>query len=239
MATWNIQQSKSLYNIQHWGDGYFDINERGNICVQLGDKQSSPVDLYQVSQEIKKQGLNLPVLVRVTNILSDRLEKLYSAFSNAINVQNYQGKYIPVYPIKVNQQRTVLEHLLAGNQERMGLEAGSKPELMVVLSHANEKSGVIVCNGYKDREYIRLALIGQKLGHQVFIVIEKLSEVNLILEEAKNLDVEPMMGLRVRLASIGKGNWQNTGGEKSKFGLSADQVLQIVNQLQQQNALQY
>ena len=239
MTDWNIKKAQALYNVERWSDGYFDINKDGHISVIAGDKDTPTIDLYEVSQEIRQKGLSLPVLVRITHILSDRVEKLFSAFSAALKKHEYAADYIPVYPIKVNQQRTVVEHIIQDNLERIGLEAGSKPELMAVLAHANQNGGVIVCNGYKDSEYIRLALIGQKLGHNVFIVIEKLSEVSVILNEAKNLDVNPLLGLRVRLSSIGKGKWQNSGGEKSKFGLSADQVLQIIHQLKSENALQH
>lgn len=237
MSNWSIQDAQALYNTHHWGDDYFNINEAGHVTVAPNNSTKQPIDLYQISHEIRNQGLNLPVLLRITNILSDRVNKLCGAFDAAIKEHQYEGKYFPVYPIKVNQQRTVVDHILDADRSRVGLESGSKPELMVVLSHANAQGGVIVCNGYKDREYIRLALIGQKLGHKVFIVIEKISELNLILEEARELDVTPMLGVRVRLASIGKGKWQNTGGEKSKFGLSAHQLLEVINHLRDNDAL--
>ncbi len=237
MTEWSIQKARALYNIKHWGDDYFDINQQGQVTVTPRKSAGQPIDLFAISQEIRKMGLNLPVLLRITDILSDRVEKLCHAFDTAIETHAYQADYIPVYPIKVNQQRTVVEHILAGETSRVGLEAGSKPELMVVLSHANADGGIIVCNGYKDREYIRLALMGQLLGHKVFIVVEKLSELQLILREAKDLGVSPLIGIRIRLSSIGKGKWQNTGGEKSKFGLSAQQILEVIKHLSQHNAL--
>ena len=237
MTDWSIDQTRKLYNIAHWGKPYFDINEQGNICVRPHQNQSIQIDLAKIAAEISDTNLSWPVLVRVTDILQDRVETLFNAFSNAMKKMNYEGIYTSVYPIKVNQQRTVVEHILATKNQTVGLEAGSKPELMVVLSHADAHGGIIVCNGYKDKEYIRLALIGQKLGHKVYIVVEKLSELSLILEESKNLGIPPLIGVRIRLSSIGKGNWQNTGGEKSKFGLSASQVLQVVELLQQQNAI--
>lgn len=238
MSSWSIEQSRKLYNIKHWGKPYFDINDLGHISIKTSLNSSNEIDLFEVAQQIKQQGLNWPVLVRITDILSDRVKSLQQVFSNAMKNLHYEGSYIPVYPIKVNQQRTVVEHLQS-HSDVVGLEAGSKPELMVVLSHAPQQQGTIICNGYKDREYIRLALIGQKLGHNIFIVIEKISELDLILSEAKNMDIQPQLGIRLRLSSIGKGNWQNTGGEKSKFGLSASQILDAIETLTQNNALSW
>jgi len=238
MTQWTIQEARETYNIEHWGDGFFDVNEQGRIITRPQRNPEHPgVDLYKVAHEIRDAGLNWPVLLRVTDILHERIDQICGAFVRATEEDGYQGRHIAVYPIKVNQQRTVVQHILAHGGNRVGLEAGSKPELMVVLAHANANQGVIICNGYKDREYIRLALIGQQLGHQIFIVVEKLSELDLVLAEAKDMGVRPTLGIRVRLASIGKGKWQNTGGEKSKFGLSATQVLGVVNRLKHMDML--
>lgn len=239
MSNWNIESAKTAYNLTHWGNDYFDINDEGNIVVRPGRRQKphKGVDLYKLALDIRDRGLPWPVLVRITDILHDRVDELCGAFQTAIEDYQYKGRYTAVYPIKVNQQRTVVEHILAHGKERVGLEAGSKPELLVVLAHSNQKSGVIVCNGYKDREYIRLALIGRKLGHRVYIVVEKLSELDLVLEESANLGIKPLLGIRIRLSSVGQGKWQNTGGEKSKFGLSATQVLHVVEKLRQANEL--
>ncbi|HEY5683501.1 MAG TPA: biosynthetic arginine decarboxylase, partial [Sulfuricaulis sp.] len=176
-------------------------------------------------------GLALPVLVRFSDILRHRVETLCGAFDHAMQTDGYRGRYTAVYPIKVNQQKSVVEKILARNDGRVGLEAGSKPELLAVLAQSRQDGGVVVCNGYKDREYIRLALIGKELGHRVFIVVEKPSELELVIQESNNLGVTPLIGLRMRLASIGAGKWQNTGGEKSKFGLSAAQVQECVARL--------
>jgi len=236
MSNWSIEKSRKLYNIEHWGKPYFDINSSGHLCIKPDNNTENSIDLYEVAQQIRKRKLNWPVLLRVTGILSDRVQTLLHAFLQAKQDIGYNANYIPVYPIKVNQQRTVVEHLLSAD-DIAGLEAGSKPELMVALSHAPQNGGTIICNGYKDAEYIRLALIGQKLGHQLFIVIEKISELELVLSEAKKMQIMPKLGIRIRLSSIGKGNWQNTGGEKSKFGLSASQVLNAVSILKKNNAL--
>ncbi|MDH4275089.1 MAG: biosynthetic arginine decarboxylase, partial [Gammaproteobacteria bacterium] len=229
MTAWNIQQARATYNIEHWGDGYFDVGDQGRVVVRPQFTSGPAVDLYEVALQVRAEGLNWPVLVRITDILQDRVRRLTAAFRQAKQNSGYQGHYTPVYPIKVNQQRTVVEHLLA-SPDPLGLEAGSKPELMVVLARS-APGGIIICNGYKDREYIRLALIGRALGHRIYIVVEKMSELEVILEESTALGVTPLIGVRVRLASIGKGKWQNTGGEKSKFGLSAAQVLQVVARL--------
>ena len=231
-----------VYNIAHWSDGYIGVNDQGQVLIRP-DRGHSParINLPDLTQSLLQSGIQLPVLIRFTDILHDRVNKLCSAFNKVAGDQGYQGQYTAVYPIKVNQQRRVVEELLsaepAASQGQIGLEAGSKPELMAVLAMSRQPGSVIVCNGYKDREYIRLALIGQKLGHRVFIVVEKQSELPLILDEARDLGVSPLIGVRARLATIGKGNWQNTGGEKSKFGLSASQVLDVVNTLRQAGAL--
>ncbi len=231
-----------VYNIAHWSDGYIDVNSDGDVLIRPDRGRSGDdINLPELTRSLVSQGIQLPVLIRFTDILHDRVNKLCGAFNKIAAEHDYQGRYTAVYPIKVNQQRRVVEELIAsepaaGNGQ-IGLEAGSKPELMAVLALSRQPGSVIVCNGYKDREYIRLALIGQKLGHRVFIVVEKQSELPLILEEARNLEVTPLIGIRARLATIGKGNWQNTGGEKSKFGLSANQVLDVVEQLRAAGAL--
>lgn len=241
MTDWSLEDAFRTYNIDHWGSDYFAVNPKGRVVVKPSPAQpNAAVDLTQLCQTLQAQGLSLPVLVRFTDILHHRVNRLCAAFDKAMQEQDYQGGYTAVYPIKVNQQRRVVEEILntsARSANRVGLEAGSKPELLAVLAQTGQKNSVIVCNGYKDREYVRLALLGEKLGHKVFIVIEKMNELNLVLEESKKMGVKPRMGIRARLASIGKGNWQNTGGEKSKFGLSASQILEVVEQLKQAGAL--
>lgn len=231
-----------VYNIAHWGEGYIDIDSAGDVLIRPDRGHSgASINLPQLTRELLDKQVQLPVLVRFGDILHDRVNSLCDAFNRTARDKGYQGQYTAVYPIKVNQQRHVVEALTraepAASNGQIGLEAGSKPELMAVLALSRKPGSVIVCNGYKDREYIRLALIGQKLGHTVFIVVEKQSELPEILEEAKALSVKPLIGVRARLATIGKGNWQNTGGEKSKFGLSASQVLETVERLKAANAL--
>ena len=228
---WNTDQARTTYCLEHWGGGYFDVNDRGHLIARPGRRPDSPVvDLYALARECRDQGLTLPVLVRFTDILHDRVDTLTDAFARARETVGYQGRYTAVYPIKVNQQQSVVAEILGHGGDRVGLEAGSKPELMAVLA-LSRPGGTIICNGYKDREYIRLALIGKRLGHRVFIVVEKLSELDLVIQESRALGIEPLLGLRVRLASIGAGKWQNTGGEKAKFGLNAAQTLSLVERL--------
>ena len=232
-----------VYNIAHWSDGYIGVNPQGEVLIRPDrGRTRAAINLPELTRSLGQSGVQLPVLIRFTDILHDRVNTLCNAFNRVATDQGYRGRYTAVYPIKVNQQRRVVEELLAAEPAasagQIGLEAGSKPELMAVLAMSRQKGSVIVCNGYKDREYIRLALIGQKLGHQVFIVVEKQSELPLILEQARELEVTPLIGVRARLATIGKGNWQNTGGEKSKFGLSASQVLDVVETLRAAGALE-
>ncbi|OAZ96730.1 biosynthetic arginine decarboxylase [Halomonas sp. G11] len=238
----SAQRARRTWNIDQWGSGYFDVDDQGQALVRpLGNDTEGPaLPLSGLVRQLQKTGLRLPVLVRFSDILHDRVEQLCGAFDAAMHDLDYQGGYTAVYPIKVNQQRRVVEEILATAERgrgRVGLEAGSKPELLAVLALSEGGSSLIVCNGYKDREYIRLALLGEKLGHRVYLVVEKLSELEVILEEARELDVTPRIGLRARLASVGKGKWQNTGGEKSKFGLTASQILTVVETLRAQDAL--
>ncbi|MBR9727787.1 biosynthetic arginine decarboxylase [Shewanella intestini] len=236
MADWSIEDARASYNVTHWSQNFFGICENGEVTVSpdLQNPQYK-IGLNELAKDMVKAGVSLPVLVRFPQILHYRVESLCEAFNEAIKKYEYENQYLLVYPIKVNQQQTVVEEILASQKSKevpqLGLEAGSKPELMAVLAMAQKASSVIVCNGYKDKEYVRLALIGEKLGHKVYIVLEKMSELKLVLEEAKNLGVTPRLGLRARLAFQGKGNWQASGGEKSKFGLSAAQVLNVVEQL--------
>ncbi|MGA4493830.1 biosynthetic arginine decarboxylase [Vreelandella venusta] len=236
-------RARRTWNIDQWGSGYFDVDDHGQALVRpLGSDAEGPaLPLSGLVRQLQTAGLRLPVLVRFSDILHDRVEQLCGAFDVAMQDIDYQGGYTAVYPIKVNQQRRVVEEILATSERgngRVGLEAGSKPELLAVLALSDGGSSLIVCNGYKDREYVRLALLGEKLGHRVYLVVEKLSELELILEEARELEVTPRIGLRARLASVGKGKWQNTGGEKSKFGLTASQILDVVATLRAKNALE-
>jgi len=236
-----LQDKTPPYNLHAWGEGYVSITEQGELEVCPEQNTTQAINLKHLLHKVRALGLRTPVLVRFKSILHHRVNTLCGAFNKLSEQLDYQGSYQIVYPIKVNQQRRVVEEIVraepACSDGQIGLEAGSKPELLAVLAMDLEPGSVIVCNGYKDRHYIRMALLGQKLGYKVFIVAEKLSELTVILEEAKKLDVQASIGLRAKLSTIGKGNWQNTGGEKSKFGLSSQQIIEAVALLKQHKQL--
>lgn len=236
----NLERIRAEYNVKHWSQGFYGIDDNGEVYVSPSETDHQ-VPLSKIVKQLEQRNIGLPALVRFPQIVHQRVHNICNAFNQAIDEYQYDNRYLLVYPIKVNQQKEVVDEILASQaqleQKQLGLEAGSKPELLAVLALAQKASSVIVCNGYKDREYIRLALIGEKLGHKVFIVLEKLSELDLVLSEAKALGVKPRLGLRIRLASQGAGKWQASGGEKSKFGLSASQVLTVIERLKAEEQL--
>ena len=232
--SWSIDDARRTYAIGNWGEGYFDIGAGGSVCVRPRGEGGPQLDLAELVEAARARGSRLPLLMRFPDILIDRRYRLQSAFAKAMADWDYNGGYTAIYPIKVNQQRNVAGELAADAAPGFGLEAGSKPELMAVLALARRGS-VVICNGYKDREYIRLALIGRKLGLEIFIVIEKPSELRYVIEEAAQLGVEPLLGVRMRLKSLGAGKWQNSGGDKAKFGLTPRQLLTLVEQLKGAN----
>ncbi|HRP09349.1 MAG TPA: hypothetical protein PLL69_12770, partial [Gemmatimonadales bacterium] len=221
-AGWTVQHAEKLYNMPGWGLGYFRINESGHVTVHPDGETDKGVDLYHLAMDLSEQGVGLPLLLRFSDILRSRIGELAERFREAIEEAGYEGKYTTVYPIKVNQQRHVVQEIVEfGRQWGVGLECGSKPELMAVLGLNESTSQVIICNGYKDEEFMRLALIGQQLGHRVIIVLEQVSELDVLLKVAGEMKVEPQVGVRIKLATEGSGRWAKSGGEKSKFGLSA------------------
>jgi arginine decarboxylase len=230
---WTIESARTLYNIEGWGIGYFDINEQGHVVVRPdAENPSRELDLFELANDLEAQGVGLPLLLRFSDILCSRIESLTERFTRAINEYGYTGGYTTVYPIKVNQQRHVVEEIVEfGKASGVGLECGSKPELQAVLALAEHTDHLIVCNGYKDEEFMRLALMGQKLGHKVYIVLEQLSEVDVLLQVADELGVNPTAGVRIKLHSEGSGRWAKSGGEKSKFGLSTAQLVKLVDRL--------
>jgi arginine decarboxylase len=231
MSDDQIEANRRLYGISRWSDGYFDIGKRGRLVVRPF-RNGAEIDLVDLVRRARLAGLAPPILFRFTDILRDRLDRLHNAFRNAMADRGYDSRYRVVYPIKVNQQRSVVDTLVNHGGARVGLEAGSKSELMAVLG-VSPPGGLIVCNGYKDHEYLELALIAQRLGHEVYIVVEKLSELDRIIQLAREFELEPRLGVRLRLSSIGAGNWQDTGGEKSKFGLTAGQLLEAAERARQ------
>ena len=231
---WSIEHARKLYGVGHWSAGHFDIDARGALCVR--NREGARLALPALADTLRARGVRLPVLVRFNHILRERLDALSGAFAEACRHQGFEGGHTAIYPIKVNQQRSVVEEILRHGGERVGLEAGSKPELIAVLAQSRA-GGVVVCNGYKDREYLRLALLGRLLGHRVYIVIEKPAEARAVIEASRALGVRPLLGVRVRLASLGSGKWQNSGGEKGKFGLSAAQLIGVVEDLREAGML--
>ncbi|HID82934.1 MAG TPA: biosynthetic arginine decarboxylase [Chromatiales bacterium] len=237
MSNWSINDARKLYHLAGWSSGYFDINQKGQLVMSAGcNNAEQGLVLSDLAKHLADTDLNLPILIRFEDVLEKRVSAIIDAFKKARQQYGYQGDHTAVYPIKVNQQHAVIEQIVADGGEQIGLEAGSKAELLVVLGMSKPGS-VIVCNGYKDREYIQLALLGQVLGKRVYIVIEKPNELLRVIEQAEAMQIKPLLGVRVRLATIAKGNWQNTGGEKGKFGLTATEVLSLIKTLKKNNQL--
>ena len=226
MEAWNVKRSSDLYNIANWGDGYFYINHLGNVGARP-ERNGAEVDLYQLLRSLVQRGIKPPVLVRFNGILRDRVRRFSQAFNSAIKECSCTGRYRGVYPIKVNQQRQVVEVIhQAGRDSLLGLEVGSKPELIATLAVHDVPEALFLCNGYKDDEYIELALLGRKLGKRVIIVVEQPSELNQILEFSERLGVEPEIGLRMKPSTPGSGHWKHDTGDSAKFGLSAAEIVE-------------
>jgi len=232
MKTWGVSDSLKLYNIENWGDQYFSINPTGNLTVHPRRGEGPGVDLMQVVEDIRSQGVGMPVLIRFQDILRHRVVALNEAFRKSIAEFGYKGRYQGVYPVKVNQMREVLEEICdAGQPYDYGLEAGSKAELVAVMGMNTSPNALILCNGFKDYAFIRVALSGVKLGRKVIIIVEKLSELYQIIAVSKELNVTPIIGVRCKLYSKGSGKWESSGGENAKFGLSTPEILHAVNVL--------
>ncbi|HET7460136.1 MAG TPA: biosynthetic arginine decarboxylase [Longimicrobium sp.] len=237
-SKWSIDDSRELYNIEGWGIGYFGVNDRGHVTVHPTRDEKRGVDLFEFAVDMQAQGIGMPLLLRFSDILRTRVKTLAEKFGNAIREFGYEGAYTTVYPIKVNQQRHVVEEIAEyGRPYGVGLEVGSKPEMMAVLALTERADHIIVCNGYKDEEYVRLALMGQRLGHKVLIVVEKISEVDTILRVAGEMEIEPTIGVRIKLSTAGAGKWSESAGEKSKFGLNPAQLVKVLDKLEQAGKL--
>jgi arginine decarboxylase len=231
-SAWTAAEAEKLYSMRGWGLGYFRINAAGHVSVHPDGDPKRGLDLYQLALDLSAQGVGLPLLLRFSDILKSRIQALAGHFAAAIAEFGYGGTYTTVYPIKVNQQRHVVQEIVEfGAAHDVGLECGSKPELMAVLGLQETSRHIIVCNGYKDEEFMRLALMGQKLGHTVFIVLEQLNELDVLLKVADELGVEPLVGVRVKLATEGSGRWAKSGGEKSKFGLAPVELVKLLDRL--------
>ena len=233
---WDIPTARSLYNIDRWGAGYFDVNEAGNVVVTPLREKGSSIEIADIIEEARERKLQFPLLIRFQDILRDRVAHLNNAFRNSITEFQFKGSYRGVFPIKVNQLREVVEEILdAGKAYNFGLEVGSKPELYAGMALQDQPGGLIICNGYKDQAFIKLALSGIKLGKKVIMVVEKLEELRQIITVSKQVGVEPLIGIRARLLSKGSGKWAESGGENAKFGLSTSELLAAAELLRSEN----
>ncbi|MBI5386304.1 MAG: biosynthetic arginine decarboxylase [Verrucomicrobia bacterium] len=233
---WDLQAARNLYSIHRWGSKYFDINDAGHVVAMPLQDAGAAVDINDVIEEAKARGLKFPVLIRFQDILRHRVESINTAFRNSIKEYNYQGNYRGVFPIKVNQLREVVEEILdAGKPFNFGLEVGSKPELFAGLAMQSQMGSLIICNGYKDAEFVRMALVGNKLGRKVIMVVEKLEELRQIITISKQIGVEPLVGIRMRLVCKGAGRWSESGGENAKFGLNTAELLAALDLLKAEN----
>jgi arginine decarboxylase len=234
---WTVADASELYEVPRWGKGYFSVNQRGHLQVHPGKDPAVGIDMKDLIDRLQMRGLDLPILLRFNGILKDRLREMHDVFAQARREHDYKGNYICVYPIKVNQQRHVVEQVVNyGRQYGFGLEAGSKPELLAVVA-MTEAETPIICNGFKDAEFIEMAMLGQKMGRKVIPVVEKYTELDMILKYAERVGVRPQIGMRIKLAARGSGRWQGSGGFRSKFGLTVSEILHAVEELKSRDML--
>ncbi len=234
MRKWRIEDSTELYNVNGWGLKYFSINDKGHVQV-TPRPGCYPVDIKDILEELKLRDVSAPLLLRFPDILDDRIRKISSCFQTASEQYQYKGDSFVVYPIKVNQMRQVVEEIVShGNKYNIGLEAGSKPELTAVLGVSTSSDSIVVCNGYKDEDYVELALLAQKMGRRIYLVVEKLNELKLITDVARRLDIRPNVGIRIKLTSSGSGKWEESGGDVSKFGLNSSELLDALEYLEKE-----
>jgi arginine decarboxylase len=235
MRKWTIEDSAELYNIRGWGTDYFSVNAKGNVSIKP-NPNGVEIDLKDLIDELSIRDVSAPVLLRFPDIIDNRIEQISNCFKKAADEYGFKGQNYIVYPIKVNQMRPVVEELVSqGTKYNIGLEAGSKPELHAVLAIANSDDAPIICNGYKDADFIELALLAQKMGKEIIIVVEKLNELKLIFSISKKLKVTPNIGIRIKLASSGSGKWEESGGDRSKFGLNASELLEALDYAEKNN----
>lgn len=233
MKKWHIKDSAELYNLHGWGVSYYDINEQGHVVV-TPMKDDRQIDLREIVDELALRDIQPPVLLRFPDIIDNRIERMHECFQKAADEYGYKGDCFLVYPIKVNQMQPVVHEIVShGKKFNIGLEAGSKPELHAVIAVNQEPDSVIICNGYKDEAYIELALLAQKMGKRIYLVVEKLNEIELIAKVSERLHIRPNIGIRIKLASAGSGRWQESGGDASKFGLTSAELLEALEQLDQ------
>lgn len=237
---WSKQQSEEVYGINAWGEGYFRVNDSGHVCVHPDGQVSGPnVDLYELTQDLLDRGIRVPIMIRFPDILKARVDLINDCFAKAVTEYNYKGYYAGVYPVKVNQQRHLVEELVKrGSTRRLGLECGSKPELLIVLAMAKNNESLIICNGFKDTEYIETAILSQKIGKHTIIVVDRYEELHLIINAAKKLNARPHIGFRMKLNSQGAGKWVDSSGARSKFGLTTVEVVEGIELLRKEGMLE-
>lgn len=237
-SDWDVSHSKTFYQICGWGAPYFDVNARGNVTVRPSPSDDQRFDLHDIVEKLHERGLEFPMLLRFPNILEHRIDLINESFQEAIRTYAYQSAYRGVFPIKVNQQRHLIDDLVkAGKRWSYGLEAGSKPELLIALAAMTEQKGFIICNGYKDRAFIETALIAQRFDNTVIIVLERQDELDIVLEASKRLGIRPQLGIRSKLASKGMGRWAESAGDRAKFGLTTPQIIRVVHTLAKHDML--
>jgi arginine decarboxylase len=235
---WTIEDSEELYRITGWGEPYFSINAAGHVTVSPQGDRGGSLDLYELMKALKQRNLGLPLLIRFSDILEDRIQRLTACFAKAIARYNYAGVYRGVFPVKCNQQRHLVEDLVRfGKPYQFGLEAGSKPELLIALATLDTPGALLICNGYKDQEYIETAMLAQRLGHTPIIVLEQVEEVDLVIEASRKLQIQPILGVRAKLSAKGIGRWGTSAGDRAKFGLTIPEILNAVERLKAANML--
>ena len=236
--SWKIEDSEALYRIEGWGQPYFSINAAGHVTVSPKGDRGGSLDLFELVNALKQRNLGLPLLIRFSDILEDRIERLNACFAKAIARYNYSGVYRGVFPVKCNQQRHLIEDLVRfGKPHQFGLEAGSKPELMIGLAMLDTPGALLICNGYKDREYIETAMLSQRLGQTAIIVLEQVEEVQLVIDASRSLGIKPILGVRAKLSTQGMGRWGTSSGDRAKFGLTIPEIIQAVEQLRAANLM--
>jgi arginine decarboxylase len=236
LSDWSIEEAERVYGVSQWGGGYFQVGENGNVHVTpVPDDPSIRIDFKSVVEEIRKEGVQFPVVVRFHDILRSQVASLNKAFRSSIEEAEYKGLYQGVYPVKVNQMREVVEEIVeAGAPFNYGLEAGSKAELLTVLAMNTNEDSLTILNGYKDDEFMRLALLGRKLGRKIVVVVEKYSELLLLVKVSKELNIDPIIGVRAKMTVKGRGKWESSGGERAKFGLTITEIIKTARYLEEQ-----
>ncbi|NMP30230.1 biosynthetic arginine decarboxylase [Thalassotalea sp. M1531] len=238
-GAWTIEDAESTYRVKRWGNGYFDIGESGDLMViPRYNEPNLKINLREIIDEMQSTGIEFPAVIRFHDILRSQVELINKTFRNVIEETDYEGKYLGVFPVKVNQMREVIEEIVdVGKRYNYGLEAGSKPELVAALAYNTNSEALTILNGYKDEDYLRLALLGRKIGRKVVIVIEKFSELNMLIKLSKELNVRPIIGLRIKMMVKGRGKWESSSGERAKFGLTIAEILNAINVCEQKNLL--